>query len=97
MSQFLEEQMATATARVVVLMPPEEKAKLTANAEAAGITVGEYVRRSVATYEAENDNQNELVEELLGVLAESQQAAISAIERAEKAIKETESYLDERQ
>ena len=39
--------MAAATARVVVLMAPDEKAEIAKRASRDGISIGEFVRRSV--------------------------------------------------
>jgi hypothetical protein len=49
--------MANASARVVVLMSPDEKDELTLRASRAGVSVGEFVRRSV--WEAITDQQLE--------------------------------------
>lgn len=45
--------MATATERVVVLMPREDKARLEDKARRAGTSVAELVRRSIDAYDPE--------------------------------------------
>ena len=45
--------MAAATQHVVVLMPPEDKARLEEKARRAGTSIGEIVRRFIDTYDPE--------------------------------------------
>ncbi len=57
--------METATERTTVLMTPTEKKTLEANARQTGVSIGEYVRQSVAAYDPQQ--AEELAQ--LGVLA----------------------------
>jgi hypothetical protein len=78
--------MAAATARVVVLMPPEEKAELTEHASKAGISVGEFVRRSILDaisddkLEAELESRRHEIEPLLDELERRNTATLAAID-----------------
>ncbi|MGH6895813.1 MAG: plasmid mobilization protein [Geminicoccaceae bacterium] len=85
--------MATpATERVVVLMTPENKARLEDKARRAGTSLGEFVRRSVEAYEPELEEAE--LEALLRLLQESQQRAMQALDDAEKELAITRAYFD---
>jgi hypothetical protein len=72
--------MATASERVVVLMPPEDKASLEEKARQAGVSIGELVRRSVAAYEPELEEAE--LEAVLRLLRDSQERALTALDAA---------------
>ncbi len=80
--------MAVATARVTVLMPPDEKAKLVAWAKQAGVSVGEFVRGllldrlSDETLEAELQRHRPEIENLLDELDRRHTAAMASADRA---------------
>jgi len=84
--------MAAATQRVVVFMPPEDKARLKAKARRAGTSIGELVRRSVEAYEPELEGAEP--ETLLHLLSESQQRAMQALDDAEKELAITRAHFD---
>jgi len=80
--------MATATARVTVLMPPDEKAKLVHWAKQAGVSVGEFVRgllldrMSDEAFEAELQRHRPEIENLLDELDRRHIAAMDSVDRA---------------
>jgi Ribbon-helix-helix protein, copG family len=90
---------AVATERVVVLMPPNEKAQLTAMARQAGVSIGEFVRRLVrdqasdAELQAELERRRPEVEALLDELEASSERAHAALDAALAAVEETRRYL----
>ena len=84
--------MAAATKRVVVLMPPEDKARLEKKARRAGTSVGELVRRSVEAYEPELEGAE--LEALLRLLEESHARAMRSLDEAEKELEVTLAYFD---
>ena len=83
--------MAAATERVVVLMPPEDKARLEEKARRARTSVGELVRRSVDAYDPELEEVE--LEALLRLLEDSQQRAMKALDAAERELATTEAYF----
>lgn len=91
--------MATATARVVVLMPQDEKERLAEEARQAGISVGEFVRRSVAghvsdaEFEAALEARRPEIEALLGELERSNERALRALDEAEATVQATLDHL----
>jgi hypothetical protein len=83
--------VAAATQRVVVLMPPEDKARLEEKARRAGTSIGELVRRSVDAYEPELEDAE--LEALLRLLEDSQQRAMKALDAAERELAATEAHF----
>ena len=81
-----------ATERVVVLMPPEDKARLEAKARRAGTSIGELVRRSVDAYDPELEEAE--LEALLRLLEESQARSMRSLDEAEKELAATRAYFD---
>lgn len=84
--------MAAATQRVVVLMPPEDKARLDDKARRAGTSIGELVRRSVEAYEPELEGAE--LEVLVRLLEESQARAMRSLDDAQKELAVTRAYFD---
>lgn len=84
--------MAAATQRVVVLMPPEDKARLEEKARHAGTSIGELVRRSVEAYEPELEGAE--LEALVRLLEESQARAMRSLDDAEKELAVTRAHFD---
>ena len=74
--------VAAATQRVVVLMPPEDKAWLEEKARRAGTSIGELVRRSVEAYDPELEGAE--LEALVRLLEEGQARAMRSLDEAEK-------------
>ena len=52
--------MATATARIVVLVSPDEKERIATQAKLEGVSMGEFMRRSVASQISDADLEAEL-------------------------------------
>lgn len=92
--------MATATSRVVILMPPDEKEDLVQRARAAGLSVAEYIRRSVlaarddAFVETELQGRQHEVERLLEELERSNQEAMQALLEAKAELRASLARLD---
>jgi len=72
--------MSTATERVPVLMTATEKRRLAREAEKAGMSLGEYLRRAAAAFSPEDDN--EALSGLLTQVERSTAAASAAIDDA---------------
>lgn len=83
--------MAT-TARLVVLLEPDEKASLKSRASAARLSMGEYVKRAVNAYGGERDLETEA--ELERLSAELGAAAKSMAVRLDTAIARLDAALD---
>jgi hypothetical protein len=90
---------SAAIARVVVLMPPEEKERLAEQARLAGVSVGEFIRRSVAghiadlEFEAELEKRRPEFEALLDELERSNDRTMRSLDEAEATLKETLAQL----
>ncbi len=76
--------MATATARIPVLMTEAEKARIVKKAREAGVSTSEYIRRAAESfYPSESDEALEaMIEQML-----------KATERADQAIEETLDFV----
>ena len=72
--------MATATERVAVLMTPAEKKRIARQAERAGVSIGEYLRRAAAAFSPDEDN--DALAGLLTQVEKSTAAATAAIDEA---------------
>jgi hypothetical protein len=88
---FMENAMAAASERVVVLMPSEDKARLEEKSRRAGTSVGELVRRAVEAYEPEL--QAAELEALVRLLEESQARAIQSLDAAGEELAATRAYF----
>ena len=74
-----------ATARVIVLMSPEEKAALDAKAARAGpVSAGELVRRAVAAYDDETLREAEELRLLLDLFAQTHAKTILELDQLER-------------
>jgi hypothetical protein len=92
----MEAAQELARERVVTLMTASEKSKLESKARDAGVSVGEFVRRSVDAYDPE-----ELLElEQLAVFARefrlAMERASAGVDRANARIEETRANLSRR-
>ena len=72
--------MATATERVPVLMTATEKKRIARQAQKAGISIGEYLRRAAASFSSEEDE--EALARLLAQVQRSTAAAGIAVDDA---------------
>ena len=76
-----------ATARMVVLMSPREKAALEAKARRTGkISAGELVRRAVAAYDSDEASQ---LRTLLDLLATTHAETVRRLDATERNLDET--------
>jgi len=83
-----------ATERVITLMTPTEKAKLEARAREAGVSVGEFVRRSVDSYDPEVAADLVLLHALSNELRRSNAEAVAAMDRALTSLQATRDQLE---
>jgi hypothetical protein len=79
--------------RVVVLMPPEEKARLEKRARAAHVSIGEYVRRSVNAYDPDAAEQEQELMRLVGEVYRTHGEALQALDAAQAELKRTRRYF----
>ncbi|HYE52215.1 MAG TPA: hypothetical protein VEB20_21650 [Azospirillaceae bacterium] len=85
-----------ATERVTTLMTPTEKARLEAKARQAGVSVGEYVRRSVDGYDPQEAESLAQLALFASELARSSQEASEALDRALASVEATRAQLERR-
>jgi hypothetical protein len=70
--------MATATERIPVLVTKEQKARIAEKARAANLSMGEFVRRAVESYEPGDDEK--LLEGLIEQVMRTTEEAARAME-----------------
>jgi hypothetical protein len=70
------------TERVITLMTPTEKSLLEKKARETGISVGEFVRRSVDAYDPEEARELEQLAALAREFRHGAEAASAAVDRA---------------
>jgi hypothetical protein len=83
-----------ATERVTTLMTPAEKAALEAKAKGAGVSVGEFVRRSVEAFDPDQATSLAQLAAVAAELTRSNQAAAQALDQALANIEATRAQLD---
>jgi hypothetical protein len=86
-------ETATATERVTTLMTPAEKSHLEAKAKQAGVSVGEFVRRSVEYYDPAEAADIAQLSALADALRRSNQAASDALDVALASVEATRTQL----
>jgi hypothetical protein len=88
------------SARVTVLMKPEEKAALEAKAARRGVSSGEYLRLAVDNFEKVSDEQEaeleELAKELNAAVPKMKAALESSCKTLEMLHRENEAFFRER-
>ena len=88
------------TARVTVLMKPEEKAALEANAARRGVSSGEYLRLAVDNFESISNEQEAelqaLARELHAAVPNMRKALESSCKTLEKLHRENEAFFREK-
>jgi hypothetical protein len=84
----------TANERVTTLMTPTEKAALERKAKRAGVSVGEFVRRSVDAFDPDAAADLAQLAALAAELRRSNEAAAAALDRALSSIAATRAQLD---
>ncbi|TWB48692.1 plasmid mobilization protein [Nitrospirillum viridazoti] len=82
-----------ATERVTTLMTPSEKANLEAKARKVGVSVGEYVRRSVDAFDPEDATLLAQLAALTAELDRSNRDAAAALDKALADIELTQKQL----
>ena len=89
------QSIEAATERVVTLMTPAEKARLEARASRAGVSVGEFVRRSVDSYDPETETEVDLavLRSLSDDLRRSNLEALDALDAALASLRATREQL----
>ncbi len=85
-----------ASERVTTLMTPTEKANLEAKAKTAGVSIGEFVRRSVEAYDPAEAEMVKQLAEFATALDRSNREAALALDRALESIAQTRAQLRER-
>lgn len=86
---------SAATERVVVLMTPEDKRALEERAKAAGISVGELVRRAVEAYDPAGE-EAEQVDAMLRHIKQMGEEILAGLDAATAQVRATRAYLAER-
>jgi len=71
--------MALVSERVLVLMSAAEKKRISKEAQRAGVSIGEYLRRAAAAFSP--DDENEALDGLLRQVERSTAAANAAMDR----------------
>jgi hypothetical protein len=72
--------MAAATERIPVLVTPAEKRQIARMAKAAGMSMGEYLRRAAASFQPSDDDA--ILEGMIAQMAKTTANASAAIDRA---------------
>jgi hypothetical protein len=72
--------MATATERIPVLVSTKEKHEIARMAKAAGVSMGEYLRRAAASFRPADDDQ--LMEGMIDQVLKTTARASTAIDEA---------------
>lgn len=91
----MEHAQELATERVTTLMTSTEKSLLETKAKRAGVSVGEFVRRSVDFYDPEEVAALAQLAELSVELERSNREAFAALDRALASVAATRAQLDQ--
>lgn len=86
-------QGAAATERVTFLMTPDEKSALLAKARRTGVSIGEYVRRSVDSFDPDEDAELAQLAALAAELQRSNAEASAALDRALASVEESRAQI----
>jgi hypothetical protein len=90
-----ERPRSAASERVVVLMTPEDKRALEEKARAAGISVGEFVRRAVEVYDPSGE-ETEQVDATLRHIRQMGDEILAGLDAATGQVRATRAYLAKR-
>ena len=82
------------TARVTVLMRPEEKAEIEARAAFLGMSSGEYIRLAVDNYEKVTPEQEAELEALVAEVNRAVPKMAEAIDSMSRTLRETHEEVD---
>ena len=74
--------MATATARVSVLMTEDEKSRIVKKAQQAGLSTGEYMRRAASSFHPTDDDSvlEGMINQMLKATEQAEQAIDDALD-----------------
>ena len=72
--------MTTASERIPVLVTPAEKKQIALMAKAAGLSMGEFLRRAAASFHPSDDDQ--MLDGMIGQMAKTTARASAAIDEA---------------
>ena len=72
--------MSVATERIPILVTPAEKKQIARMAKAAGLSMGEFLRRAAASFHPSEDDQ--MLEGMIGQMAKTTAQASAAIDDA---------------
>lgn len=72
--------MTTATERIPVLVTPGEKKQIARMAKAAGLSMGEFLRRAAASFHPSDDDQ--ILDGMIGQMVKTTARASAAIDEA---------------
>ena len=72
--------MTTATERIPVLVTPAEKKQIARMAKAAGLSMGEFLRRAAASFHPSDDDQ--ILDGMIGQMVKTTARAGAAIDEA---------------
>ena len=72
--------MSAATERIPVLVTVAEKAKIASMAKAAGLSMGEFLRRAAVSFRPMKDDK--IMEDMIGQMTKAAAAASAAIDDA---------------
>ena len=92
----MEATQELARERVVTLMTASEKSKLESKARKAGVSVGEFVRRSVDAYDPEELRELEQLALFAREFRLAMEKASAGVDRANATIEETRANLSRR-
>jgi hypothetical protein len=84
--------MATVTERIPVLVTKEQKARIAEKAKAANLSMGEFVRRAVESYEPGEDEK--LLEDLIEQVMRTTEEAARAMEEALAFVSASQQRMD---
>ena len=77
---FMESLVATVTERIPVLVTPAEKKRIARMAKAAGLSMGEFLRRAAVSFQPSDDDR--ILEAMIGQMLTTSVRAGEAIDRA---------------
>ena len=77
------------TERLVILVTPEEKQRISARAKDLNLSTSEIVRRAVETFRPNERQEEEILDRIAGELETSTKQARQALSAAQKAVDET--------
>jgi len=84
--------MPAATTRIPVLVTPSEKEEIARMAKAAGLSMGEYLRRAAASYRAADDEQ--MLDGMIEQMIKTTAAASDAIDDALKFVAASDERIE---